>query len=1145
MKTAALKAGVLCAAACCAAALFGETVSWTGGAGDGAWTTAGNWDGGVLPAASDTARFARSASVTPSADFAGTLYVTNATVEIAVAADETRAFSTSLDVGATLVKDGEGLLTLRAAPACHSAGGISVKAGRVAFAGNGEFEAPGAFGPLSVAAGASVEIADSPAADRHAVVVRAAKETLDFAGFTAGASTSSAFEETWAAMGADGRDRWIHRPDGVETFHLQENQTVDASPFYSTNDHYTALSRTLLVLPEAARVSPCMYVDDYGQVRCDGKNWGDAQTNRRVYLGSRRLGAGWHALDVAYHEIYGSHFLNLDLTSTAFPTTTKLGPDLLWKGVCFTSISLDAGATLSIPDGQAVALACGGASKIAGTVLGGASSVFAVMGGTLAADASAFAGFNGSLEATAFGAVALANAPASTAFTCTGRGTFAAADGLAFASSFAGTIDVPAGTVYTNAPGTAAHFTGAGTLVTDTLAGTDGFAGAVVLREGTAAAVEDLTAFSPTALRLSDGVSVSISGDVARSGLTHPIPGWAENRDAWNLMAGQTFPRDYLNPVGMYVTNGTTLVLTDDTGCQRNSAVYTNASFSASDAWRVRFTFSSTMLNRWPKEVMAEAFSFFLTTSPTTRGTSQGGYPGGSYGFNVYQYRADRKQGLTWILDGDTGNGPDVGESAMNGISLLKPIDFDVSYRDGVMTVVMTQGEATFTCRREMSAAFASDTRRYVGFGGGTGWWGGDTGDLEGAGGTSAAVYCYQTIDNFVGSVAGPSEAVGPDVSFTTGDWDLINDMTLLPGGTNGVETVSWSRAKDEAAGETIGVGTNGIAICRTAFSPRQAFWLDVDESLVEIVNNWAEGVAIFFRPTATTDGMNNSYQVTGSPSLAFQHYFWVNRFDWSEDNWCATGSYSANNATPKSAGTNHIRIFYNGAGHFTATVSRGTSVTTFEKDYLAILAWDNVYFGFKTATSSWGAYVRTHLLDPVMTLPAAGTAMLDTTLAVDAGAAAEVSVGGWTTADVATLGFAAAEIGNGGTLNVVAAATSSGARVALGDVTAKGAAAVAMADGMVAGLSSVTVASPEDVLTLSGGWTARGGRVTFKVDLAALASGGRTLADFSRAEYAGEGEPEFVCTGLNGEELPARWRVSVRDGVVRLAARGFMVIVR
>lgn len=1145
MKTTALRTGFLGAAACCAAALFGETVSWTGGAGDGEWTTAGNWDGGAVPAASDVARFAQSAVVTPPADFAGTLYATNATVEIAVAADETRAFTASLDVGANLVKSGEGSLTLRAAPG-YRPSGISVNAGRVTFAGNGEFEAPGAFGPLSVAAGASVEIADSPAAARHAVAVRAVKETVDINGFRAKVSTSEAFEETWAAIGANERDRWIHRPDGVDTFHLQANQTVDVSPFYSTNEHYSVLSCALLVMPADARVTPMVYVDDYAQVRCDGRNWGDVQSNKRAFPGSWRLGAGWHALDVAYHENYGSHYLNLDLTSTAFPTTTKLGPDLLWKGVCFTSISLDAGATLTVQDGQAVALACGGASKIAGSVAGGAESVFAVMGGTLAVDAASFAGFDGRLEATAFGAVALADALARPAFTCTGRGTFSAADGLAFETPFAGTLDVPAGTVCTNAPGTAGRFTGTGTLVTDTLDGTADFGGTVVLRERADVAVEDLAAFAPAALRLSDGASVSVSGDVARNGLSHSIPGWAADRDAWNLMVGQSFPRDYLNPVGMYVTNGTTLVLTDDTGCQRNSAICTNMSFSASDAWRVRFTFSSTMPNRWPKEVMAEAFSFFLTTSPTTRGTTQGGFPGGSYGFNVYQYRNEGSQGLTWIVGGDISNGPDIKEKAMNGISLLRPIDFDVSYRDGIMTVVMTQGEKTFTCRREMSAAFVSGTRRYVGFGGGTGWWAGE-GDIAGAGGTSAAVYCYQTIDNFEGSVAGPAVVAEPDVSFTTGDWQLVKDMTLLPGGTNGVQTISWSRAKNVEAGETVGVGTNGTAICRTAFSPRQAFWLDVDERLVEEEKGWAEGVSVFFRPTASMDGLNDAYQGTGRPSLSFQHYYWENKFFWDENGSSeARNRCEADNATPKSMGTNHVRIFYNGAGHFTATVSRGTSVTTFEKDYPAILAWDEVHFGFKAATSTWGAYVKTHLLDPVMTQLVPDTAVVETRLAVDAGAEAKVSVGSWTSADVAALAFATTEIHDGGTLNVVSAATSPTARVAMGDVVAKGAAAVAMAEGMTAGLSTVTVAAASDVLTLSGAWTAPDGRVTFKADFAALAAGGpRTLADFSRAEYAGAGEPEFVCTGLNGEELPARWRVSVKDGVVRLVGGGFLIMVK
>ena len=1141
MKT-TLKTGVLGAAVCCAAALWGETLTWTGAAGDNDWTTPANWSSSALPTSDATVVFTNNVTVTPSADFAGVLYVTNATVTLVVDDDATavRAFSTALDIGAKLVKDGAGALTLRAAPGYYP-GGIQVNAGSVTFAGNGVFAAPGMFGPLSVASGAAVTVADSPAADRHGVVVRAEKWEKSFSDawqdFTNCVVTATAFADTWDALGASGteRDRWIHRPDGVSTFHLKGNQTV-AEPFYATNTCYIALSRALIAIPASARVAPRISVDDYGLLICDGVNWSAIYNNGSVWLGTRRLAAGWHALDTAYYEHAGDHRLDVRLTSPFLPKHTYLGPNLLWRGVCFTDLKLDADATLTVADGQAVAFVCGNGTSVAGEIAGGADAVFAIMGGKLAADAAAFASFAGNVEVAAYGALELANVPADPSFTCTGAGTFAAANELSFDSAFTGTVDVPAGTVYTNELGDAVSFTGAGTLVTDTLVGTADFDGTVVLRERTAGDMTDVAGFAPQTLRLDDGASVSIAGGAAWNSFEKPLPDWNADRDAWNLITYQGFKRDYLNEVGMYVTNNGVLVVTDDTGCQRNTAVYTNRAFTAADAWRIRFTFSSTLLNRWPNEVRAEAFSFFLAKSPLAHNhNNQGAYPGDAYGFNIYQYRDAGNQGLTWILNGSTADGPDYKEGAM-GISLLKPIDMDVSYRDGMLTVVMTQGAVTFSSRCDISEAFMDGTCRYFGFGGGTGWWA-NAGDIEGAGGASAAVYCYQTISNFTGSVVDVSAEAGPDVSFTTGDWMLVNDMTLLPGGTNGVETVSWSSGS---------VGTNGTAICQTAFSPHQAFWLDLDERLVEEVKGWAEGLSIFFRPSASLEGVGGGYAGAGNPSLTFQHYFWNNKFFWDENgSYSARDQHSSDNATPKSLGTNHIRIFYDGAGRFTATVSRGTTTKTFKKDYAKILTWDKFYMGLKSATSSWGAYLKTHVLDSVVTQPVPGTAVVDTVLEVVADATATVAVGGWTTNDVASVGFATTTLQDGGVLNVVSAVSSRPAVVAFRDVTVNGATKVVAADGNAVELANVVGPSASDVLTVVGNWTAVDGRVTFRVDAAALPTGGRVLADFSRASYVGAGKPEFVCTGLNGEDLSARWRVSAVNDVVRLTSLGFLLIFR
>ena len=1146
MKTVVAKAGICCAAVCCAAVLWGETRTWTGAAGDSAWMTPANWSSASVPNPGDTVAFTNTVTVTPPADFAGVLYAKNATVTLVVDDDAAaaRAFSTALDTGAKLVKDGAGALTLRAAPGYYP-GGIQVKAGSVTFAGNGAFAAPGMFGSLSVANGAVVTVSSSPAADRHGVVVRAQKweKTFDEAAdeFKNRVSTATAYAETWDALGASDmeRDRWIHRPDGVSTFHLKGNQTV-AEPFYVTNTCYIALSRALVAFPETARVKPWFSVDNFGRLACDGTNWKTSYSVCSDWLGARKLAAGWHALDTAFYEHTGSHWLDVRLISPVLPKHTYLGPDLLWKGVCFTDLKLEAGATFTVEDKQAVAFVCGSGTSVAGEVKGGADAVFAVMGGKLTVDAAAFASFGGNVEVAAYGTLALSNIPAKPSFKCTGKGTFTAASGLPLDSSFAWTIDVPAGTVYTNELGAAASFTGTGTLITDTLDGTADFGGTVVLRENKAGDMADVAGSAPQTLRLSDGASLTVAGGVAWKSFEEPLPDWNADREAWSLIANQDQKCSDQNEVGMYVKDNGVLVVTDAPGRQRNVAVYTNRSFAAEDVWRVRFTFSSTMLKRWPREERAESFSFFLAKSPAITDIGNvNAFPDTAYGFDIYQYRPNGRQGLTWILNGSARLNPDYmpdyTEKAM-GISLVEPIDMDVSCRDGMLTVVMTQNGKTFSCRCDISEAFRDGTRRYFGFGGGTGWWG----DPQ----ESGAPYCYQTISNFTGSVANTSAAAGaagPDVSFTTsGNWTLKNDMTLLPGGTNGVETASDN-------------GKNGTAVCQTAFSPHQAFWLDLDEHLENPVGTAAEGLSIFFRPSPSGDDSSTSYWATGNPSIALKHYFFGNNFGLEEESWRADNSekYPANNATPKLSGTNHIRIFYDGAGRFTATVSRESSSKTFAKDYAKILTWDKFYVGLKSHTPGWG-YVKTHVLDPVVTHPVPWTAVVDTSLEVAAGATATLAVGGWATNGVASIGFREATVQDGGVLNVVSDLSGRSAVAALRDVTVNGAATVMAENGHAVELGTVVEASVSDVLTVKGNWTAADGRIVFRVD-AAAAKGGRVLADFSQATYVGvstsdisAGEPKFVCTGLNGEDLSARWWVSVsKNGIARLLPLGFMLILR
>ena len=102
-----------------------DVYSWNGAAGDGLWTTPGNWidsSGTVCtdatPDGLDTAFFTngQSVAVQPVATFEGRVFVENCSLTVTVPAEASLAFSVAVSNAATLVKSGAGELTLKAEP---------------------------------------------------------------------------------------------------------------------------------------------------------------------------------------------------------------------------------------------------------------------------------------------------------------------------------------------------------------------------------------------------------------------------------------------------------------------------------------------------------------------------------------------------------------------------------------------------------------------------------------------------------------------------------------------------------------------------------------------------------------------------------------------------------------------------------------------------------------------------------------------------------------------------------------------------------------------------------------------------------------------------------------------------------------------
>ena len=131
---------------------FAVPYTWTGGAGDGLFSTAGNWQDGAAPTAataSDSLAFTTGGAATN--DISG-LTVGNVDVTLAAGEQLTLAGGKFGGIG-TLTKDGSGLLLFNATnmPNANYAQAINVNGGIFQVAVNGDFH-----GSLSVAEGAAM-----------------------------------------------------------------------------------------------------------------------------------------------------------------------------------------------------------------------------------------------------------------------------------------------------------------------------------------------------------------------------------------------------------------------------------------------------------------------------------------------------------------------------------------------------------------------------------------------------------------------------------------------------------------------------------------------------------------------------------------------------------------------------------------------------------------------------------------------------------------------------------------------------------------------------------------------------------------------------------------------------------------------------
>ena len=1129
-----IKCVCMLAAALCAGASMAAT--WTGAAGDSQWTTDANWDGNTPPGAGDDAVFTASATLAAPTDFTGTVRVqgegTHLTFDVTAAA----ALAVAVDEGAPLEKTGAGSLTLRAAPGFHP-GRVVVTAGEAVFAGNGDWEAPGAFGPVTVAPGAGARIVESPAAQRHGVLVFTGGRTEDEVKNIWTTHTPHAnFEAVWAGL-----DKTVETNRVLTVFSKEKPFALFNDWFpaaWQWKDFYMAWARTLFLMPQDERVRACLYADDFGQVYLDGEEWFEHTQCKTVWT-TRTLARGFHALDLFYGELAGEDGMSIRLAGKVFGGAGHLTRgDAFWKGVAFARLDLAAGATLALEDGQALALAAGEASALTGAVTGGAGAVLAVGSGTLAVDAACFAGFNGKIELCTDARAASANLGADTAFTVTGAGTVGTDLAGRLADDFTGTVEIPAGATFESAAADPAYaFTGAGTLVAPTLKGTERFAGTVRLA-GDAATWDAYARGEGAAaeITLGNGAALMVPRKTFLERAGTPLKPWTD-AEAWALGGRNDVPAWSSGHIA-YVNDDGNLVLTDDGGKQRNAALYTGHVFTKTSAFDLSFTWTPTQ-NRWAgKAAWAEGFAFFLTATNNAAGYAYAnqvyGQPSDAYGFRCYIYRGNGNAvGFAWLVNnaeaGLCAAYTDYSEldGGLGGITLTRPIAFAVTMRNGVMDVTMRQEGKTWHAAYDFAQCFTgngltdANAPRLIGLSGGTGSWGDPN---EG----STVPYAEQTFSDFAGFVWGEHEDKDPAAHAPSAEtWRLSGD--------------AWLTA-DPGLLFSTNVNKKGYAVLRTGVDANRPFEVSFTERLdANLTGDWAEGLGVVLTPDP--DKLNNGQGIlfpNMDRCVAFGHYFWKNNLEWSHNGSRSEDDKAASNVHRIHRELNHpvtYSLVFNGEDTFTvrAVCSCGAVYET-ARTYPDVAEWNApVYVAFLGGSSGWGPATTTRVTDIAVKEMDAVRAFPQR-LSVDAGAAATVNL------DVPgtnVAAFASVALGADASLALRAGRPSV---CFLSPLVLAGAGTVNAADGAVAAFGEVTLGDAP--LVVSGAWSARDEAITFRVDAARL-KGGRVLAQLPPATCAGAAEPAFAVTGLDGAPLSAAWRVSRAGDAVRLIPAGSAIFLR
>ena len=714
-------------------------------------------------------------------------------------------------------------------------------------------------------------------------------------------------------------------------------------------------------------------------------------------------------------------------------------------------------------------------------------------------------------------------------WTVIGDGTVVATEGVAarLSADFTGEIEIPAGSSFV-APASlnaSVSFIGAGELTLSTTEQLDhiyGFFGKVKLPNGVVAPT-DTSLLQDRTFELSDGSSVQLGLDALANGKVTEMPDW-QTTGTWSLngKTARPGPEGYpYNQEPAHVLDNGDLMLVDSPE-QKHSAFYTGRKFSLNDSWGCSFRLTTVLPN--PSMVtryggyQAESGCFAIclqSVGPENYGTTDSWQlpVNEMYGFRTYTYRGSKNPNVTWLHGGIHSSYDYFLENCLNGVSLLKPIDFKVVFHDGIMYVTMIQeGHSRSFSHSYKSYLAARGKGVWFGLGGASDSWG----DYKQVPWNTFRVSGFQGwYSGYEDDSAWSPVAVQDNISpFSAANWRLTrkdnntSPATVLTGDDCVGEDGSFMMM-----GAAHKFGGQAVSKQMLAIDKRYRITFDVDWG-VQGVDAIGDGLYFGLAKYVSTNWQwDNGYVNPGSTYIPDSG--WGVALGWKQDyyNKKITGlcMYAGSSTESSSAWSSPVTVVGNTTANYTilyngqgltelmirtkpaSTSSEGTASGRFRwapkkfSNYKTYADGNNAknnqaYLVFKGSTpSGWSTCFMQTTIRNVCVKELTGNAnpRLGARIAVAANATATVdaaAVDGATPA--ATL--AEVELGSGATLQI--ASSTANAKAAVENVTASGAATLAVRSGAAVSLEGLTLSGEANASSLAVTGTATADELTVVV---------------------------------------------------------------